>query len=72
MYRILATDVFDWSKVICECNELFIEKGLSIDHSEQVHESIDQHNKEMQEAVIFTLETNTHTIDLQKKEIHIS
>ena len=27
MYHISETDVFDWSKVMCDCNELFIEKG---------------------------------------------
>ena len=51
---------------MCDCNELFIEKRISIDHSNKAIESIEQHNKEMDEAVIVTLDKNIHAIDLEK------
>ena len=66
LHRISETDVFDWLKVMCDCDELFIEKGISIDHSDQVCESIEKHNKEIDASFIVTLGKNTHAIDLQK------
>ena len=50
---------------MCDCNEIFIEKGISINHSEQARESLEQHNKEMDEAVTVTLDKNIHAIDLK-------
>jgi len=64
--HISANDVFDRLKVMCDCNELFIEKTISIDHSNKAIESIEQHNKEMDEAVIVTLDRNIHAIALEK------
>ena len=66
VYHISATHVCDWLKVMHDCNKLFIEKGISIYHSEQVHESIEQYNKEMDESVIVTIDKNAHAIDIQK------
>ena len=45
LYHISANDVFNWLKVMCDCNELFIEKGISIDRSKQARESSDQNKK---------------------------
>ena len=51
---------------MCDCNELFIEKRISIDRSNQAIESIEKHNKEIDEAVIVTLDKNIHAIDIEK------
>ena len=51
---------------MCDYNELFKENGVSIDHSKQVRDSIEQNNKEIYEAMIITLDENNHAIDLQK------
>ena len=51
---------------MCDFNEIYVEKGISINRSEQMRESIEQHNKEIDEAVIVTLYKNIHAIDLEK------
>ena len=38
LHRNSETNGFDWLKVICSWNELFKEKGFSVDYSEKVRE----------------------------------
>ena len=67
MCHISSAYVFDWLKVMFDYNEFFIENGISIDHSEQVRNSVEIHNNEIDEAAIVTLYKNTYAIDLKKK-----
>ena len=66
LHRISATDFFDLLKAMCDCNELFMEILISINHSEQVRESIGMYNKEIDEAMIVTLGKNIHDVDIEK------
>ena len=45
---------------------ILLEKLISIDRSEQVRESIEQCNKEMDEAMIVALDKNINDVDLEK------
>lgn len=66
LHHVSATDIYAWLDVLCDCNELFKEKGARIDRSEALRNSIADHNREIDDAAIITLDANAHAIDLQK------